>query len=704
MDTVRCPRCNKLLRASAQNCGRCGVALPAAGAARKRGDFASASLPPSQPTSPLASPHRAGHYSGLHPEDQPFQSSFFIRIQRIPEPLAEGSTFLALDAEALAEQAADETPVPLPEAVADLPTYLPRRARATPIPETPPQPPRPAGKMRPRGVPLFLSAALLCFLVASGLLTLLLLDASQAHTPQPQLLALPGELRVGDLLQLRGTGFAAHRQLTLLRDGQIVLQDGRRYPLRPASDGQGAFVASVSITSDWTVGIHRLLAREGVHSAVASLTVQAGLAGPARLQLGLSRLDLGAGFPGTLTRKDMTLINAGGGQVRWSARSEVAWLSLSPAAGSFAGNELVTLTANRSGLSPQAYVGQVIFTQSGGSVLSLYVSMTVNTTPANLVLSTASLAFSGTPTQSPAGQTVVIENSGGQTLAWTSGTTTSDGADWLGVIPASGALPAHSSALLTVTVNTSGLALGNYQGALSLSYAGGPGQLVAVTLAVNPPPLPVMHISSQNLSFTANQGVDPPARSFTISNTGNAPLNWVIHADARGQTYLAISPQRGSVPAGQSTTVSVAPLLGSANGTIVSTLTVQDSDPATAVPAQQVSVAIAITNQPVITLVTGPLAFAHDPTINDTSELLVFSNSGSLSLHWALTSSTSVAWLSFDTTSGTLAPGDTTYISVRCASNQVQPGTYTLTLTLRDSDPGTVVRPETVTVTLLVTT
>jgi hypothetical protein len=702
MDTVRCPRCNKLLRANAQSCSRCGIALPAQGATRKRGGSASQSLPPSQPTSPLASPHRAGHYSGLHAEDQPFQSSFFMRIQRTSEPVAEpapdGSSFLAL------ETAAADAPEPELAAVADLPTYVPRRVRNTPIPQTalPPSVPRPAGKMRIRGVPLLLSAALLCFLVASGLLTLLLLAVSQAHTPGPQLLASPGELRVGDILQLQGTGFAAHRTLTLVRDDQIVLVDVRRRPLRPATDGQGAFLVHVSITSDWNIGIHRLLAHEGAHSATASFTVQAGLTGPARLQLGLSRLDLGSGFPGTRTHKDMTLINAGGGQVRWSARSEVAWLSLSPASGSFAGNALVTLTANRSGLSPQAYVGQVVFTQTGGSTFLLYVSMTVDTTPAFLALSTASLAFSGTPVQSPAGQAVVIENTGGQTLNWISGTTTADGADWLSVTPAAGALPAHTSAILLVNVNTLPLASGSYQGALSFSYAGGPSQQVAVTLAVNPPPLPVMHISAQNLSFTANQGVDPPARGLTISNTGNAPLNWAIHADASGLTYLGISPLRGSVPPAQSITVSVAPVLGSANGTITATLTVLDSDPGTAVPAQQVSVSITITSQAVITLVTGPLEFDHDQTISDTSELLVFRNSGSLPLHWALTSSAQVAWLSFDTIGGTLSAGEATYISVHCVSGQLRPGTYTLTLTLKDSDPATVVRPETVTVTLVV--
>src|SRR5947209_4476117 len=34
---------------------------------------------------PPASPHHAGHYSGLHPEDQPYQSSI-MSVQRPPAP------------------------------------------------------------------------------------------------------------------------------------------------------------------------------------------------------------------------------------------------------------------------------------------------------------------------------------------------------------------------------------------------------------------------------------------------------------------------------------------------------------------------------------------------------------------------------------------------------------------------------------------
>jgi hypothetical protein len=424
--------------------------------------------------------------------------------------------------------------------------------------------------------------------------------------------------------------------------------------------------------------------------------------GQPRLQLGISRIDLGAGNPGTLSQKTMTLTNAGGGRVIWSARSTVAWLSLSPTHGSFAGNTVIELAVNRANLAPQAYLGQIIFTQSQGATQTFTVSMTVNTLPANLVLSTASLAFAGTPVQSPAGQTMVIQNNGGQALNWSAGSTTSNGGAWLSITPASGLLGAHTSAILTVNVATLNMALGVYQGALSFSYAGGPVQQVAITLNVNPPPQPAMHLSQQTLSFSTNQGFDPPPQSFTIANTGNAPLNWAIHADANGQTYLLLSATSGSLAAGQSVQVSVSPRLGSTGGSIKSTLTVVDSDTGTTVPNQQVAVSIAITSQAVISLTTPSLEFEHRGVITDTSTLLIFSNSGSLPLHWSLAESAQVPWLSFDVTSGTLAAGGNAYINVRCLNGQLRPGTYTVTLTLRDTDPGTVVAPQSVPVTLII--
>ena len=78
MDTKRCLRCHKLLRADAQKCSLCGYVFLQA-PVRRSSKATNGSRQPataSFPSNAPASPHRAGHYSGLHPEDQPYQSSF----------------------------------------------------------------------------------------------------------------------------------------------------------------------------------------------------------------------------------------------------------------------------------------------------------------------------------------------------------------------------------------------------------------------------------------------------------------------------------------------------------------------------------------------------------------------------------------------------------------------------------------------------
>ena len=76
METKRCQRCHKLLRADAPVCNRCGGLDFLQVTQARSGRTGATKEPPSIPSNPPASPHRAGHYSGLHPEDQPYQSSF----------------------------------------------------------------------------------------------------------------------------------------------------------------------------------------------------------------------------------------------------------------------------------------------------------------------------------------------------------------------------------------------------------------------------------------------------------------------------------------------------------------------------------------------------------------------------------------------------------------------------------------------------
>src|SRR5579884_1896423 len=114
MNIKPCVKCGKPLRADATYCKACGHTMggedtinraSTSHTTRRSGRYPSRpyssrgpsrnrdtrrtgtrpTIPSAQKSIPPASPHRAGHYSGLHPEDQPYQSSFVAAL-RPPTP------------------------------------------------------------------------------------------------------------------------------------------------------------------------------------------------------------------------------------------------------------------------------------------------------------------------------------------------------------------------------------------------------------------------------------------------------------------------------------------------------------------------------------------------------------------------------------------------------------------------------------------
>jgi hypothetical protein len=96
----------------------------------------------------------------------------------------------------------------------------------------------------------------------------------------------------------------------------------------------------------------------------------------------------------------------------------------------------------------------------------------------------------------------------------------------------------------------------------------------------------------------------------------------------------------------------------------------------------------------------GTMSFSHDSSITESSQLLVITNTGSQTLNWTAQPSTS--WLSADVTSGVLAPGANATIDVHCDSSVLTAGNFPATFVVSDSDTGTTVTPQTVTVNLTV--
>ena len=220
MDTKRCVRCHKLLRADAHSCGRCGYVFSQATPGKRNGNAANGArrtVTLSMPSNPPASPHRAGHYSGLHPEDQPFQTSF-IPVQHARRPPAitqslvdhePGEAMLPTPTDSPAfsspvhknerlanRRVATPTPLLLPvpqrhvNSQSTLSSAVPHRQLASP-PLPPPSPahqqvaaPGPAALPGPRKrrwyervVLVLLFTSCILFLLVTSLLALLLLDS-----------------------------------------------------------------------------------------------------------------------------------------------------------------------------------------------------------------------------------------------------------------------------------------------------------------------------------------------------------------------------------------------------------------------------------------------------------------------------------------------------------------------------------------------
>lgn len=204
--------------------------------------------------------------------------------------------------------------------------------------------------------------------------------------------------------------------------------------------------------------------------------------------------------------------------------------------------------------------------------------------PPTLAVSPASLSFSGIqdgPT--PSSQTLTVSHieGSGSGLNWTA----TVNQPWLTVSPATGTTPDTG----TVTVSTAGLVAGTYNGTITVSAPGAANspRTIPVTLTLTPPVPPALAVSRTSVSFSGIAGGEnPPAQTFTITNTGGGSLNWTA---TENLPWLVVSPSTGT----DSSTVTVtASTAGLTAGTYSGSITVASSGAANS--PQVISVSLSV--------------------------------------------------------------------------------------------------------------
>lgn len=314
-----------------------------------------------------------------------------------------------------------------------------------------------------------------------------------------------------------------------------------------------------------------------------------------------------------------------------------------------------------------------------------------------LAASTSSLSFSGTNgAGNPPAQTVTVSNSGdGGTLSWTGAVSTVSGGNWLAITPTSGGTPTS----VAVAVNTTGLAIGSYQGAITITTPGASNSPQTINVSLNLTAAPFIQLTAASLTFSAQQGgAAPSTQTFAVNNAGGGALNFQASATtASGGNWLSVSPASGVAPANLVVAASPGAL---AIGNYTGTIQVSASGAANTPQSVSVTLTVSAGNVATITLNTTSLQFGSSlGGASPPPQTFQITDSGT-SLSWTGTANTvsGGSWLAITPTSGSTPASVTVSVNSTGLVARTYQGAITITA------PGAANSPQTVNVNLSVNT
>ncbi|MEK7396065.1 MAG: hypothetical protein AAB116_03915, partial [Candidatus Poribacteria bacterium] len=433
--------------------------------------------------------------------------------------------------------------------------------------------------------------------------------------------------------------------ITNMGGGILTWQGTKQQPWLSLSTTSGSLASGGSITI--TAKADRTTIKPGTQTDKISIASDGGNGdiSVSLLMPGLSYAPVALEFGPADTQKTFTITNIGAGILSWKVAKKETWLSLNSAGGTLGAGSTTTIavTVSRDGLKFGDFVDVIDLTSNGGTG-QIKVAMPIP----GLAFSPVSFDFGSSETS----KTLKISNAGGGTLNWK----IEKRQAWVTLTPSRGAVLAGASVDVAVTVSRTGLLPGTFSDILVISSDGGGGS-VPVNISVAG-----FLVSPLTLDF----GSIDTQKSVTINNNGGGPVTW---QSSKKETWLTITPDKGTVDGGKTATVNV--IISrtglkpdSYNDTIIMTSSVGERR---------------------ITVSAGVAGLSFTPTaINfgsiDTQVNLAITNIGGGSLSFAL--SRTQTWLNLSQSSGFVQAGQTLVVTLSANRNNVLPGTQIDTISI----------------------
>ncbi|WP_376797628.1 hypothetical protein [Thermogemmatispora sp.] len=372
----------------------------------------------------------------------------------------------------------------------------------------------------------------------------------------------------------------------VLSERQAILIAGSRATLSP-----GLYHGSITFSADSGTTLRVMVSMRVEAAPVGATDLERR---PLRVTPAALAFSLTDGGPAPAAQF-VTLTNPARATLAWSSRSLVPpegsqeeplpvradWLQLKSAQGKLAAGESISVevTAQGSHLLPGLYLAivQLSGSYSSTSTVNQVLAASLTVLPScRLALSAQSLTFTiGSGQGEESGQSLDLGLAPGcaSGLSWQAFTS----ASWLKVDPASGRVEAGHGMSVRVSVALNELNAGTYSGFVLFSTqqrtqtlavllnllvaavpsgTGASSSATTATEAPNRPPLGAS-LSPSSLSFTAEQGGQPPAARSVLLSALQYPLQWSVALNTASAPWLSVTPLSGTLAAGQTARLSV---------------------------------------------------------------------------------------------------------------------------------------------------